>query len=94
MFDTMGQSGCGVYFFFASMMILSIIFVYFLIPETKSVPLEDMDHLFSIKPVGKANSVVMAEVRQREEEFRHDAEGAGLSAAKEKMGHYENVEAA
>jgi len=39
----------------------------------------------------------MEEIRIREEEFRHDAEGAGLSTAKsniEKVGHYENVEAA
>lgn len=46
MFLTMGY---GVYFFFASLMILSIPFVYFLIPETKSVPLEAMDRLFEIK---------------------------------------------
>lgn len=35
MFNNMGNSGCGVYFFFASMMLLSVPFVYFLIPETK-----------------------------------------------------------
>lgn len=35
MFLNMGNSGCGVYFFFASMMLLSIPFVFFLIPETK-----------------------------------------------------------
>jgi cytochrome c oxidase assembly factor CtaG len=35
MFNTMGPSGCGVYFFFASMMIVSIIFVWFLVPESK-----------------------------------------------------------
>lgn len=75
-------------------MILSIVFVYFVIPETKGVPLESMDRLFSIKPISKAHGIVIQEVREREEEFRHDAEGAGLSAAKEKVGHYENVEAA
>lgn len=94
MFLNMGQSGCGVYFFFASMMIISIVFVYFFIPETKGIPLESMDRLFSIKPISKAHGIVIQEVREREEEFRHDAEGAGLSAAKEKVGHYENVEAA
>lgn len=94
MFLKMGPSGCGVYFFFASMMLVSILFVYFLIPETKSVPLESMDRLFEIKPVGNANKIVIEENRLREEEFRHDAEGAGLSAAKEKLGHYETVEAA
>ena len=40
MFLSMGKNGCGVYFFFATMMILSIIFVFFLIPETKGIPLE------------------------------------------------------
>ncbi|TKA73362.1 Quinate permease [Cryomyces minteri] len=75
MFLTMGKSGCGVYFFFASMMIASIPFVYFL-----------------IKPVSRANKTVIAEVRALEEEFRHDADGAGLSVAKEKaMGHVENI---
>ena len=42
MFLSMGKSGCGVYFFFATMMILSIPFVFFLIPETKGIPLESM----------------------------------------------------
>lgn len=94
MFLNMGPSGCGVYFFFASMMLVSIIFVWFLIPETKSIPLESMDRLFEIKPVHRANAVVMEEVRLREEEFRADAEGAGLSIAKEKLEHFEHVQAA
>ncbi|KAL1301825.1 hypothetical protein AAFC00_006011 [Neodothiora populina] len=93
MFLNMGQSGCGVYFFFASMMILSIVFVWFLIPETKSVPLEDMDRLFSIRPVRRANTVVLEEVRLREEKFRHDVESADLSTAKDKVRHRENIEA-
>lgn len=93
MFLTMGPSGCGVYYFFASMMIVSIFFVYFLIPETKGIPLESMDRLFQVKPVSAANKTVMAEVQAREEEFRHDAEGAGLSVAKEKVfGHHENID--
>jgi len=91
MFLTMGPSGCGVFFFFASMMIASIVFVYFLIPETKSVPLESMDRLFEIKPVRKANKIVLAEDQARDAEFRHDAEGAGLSAAKEKTQHLETT---
>ncbi|EXJ78918.1 quinate permease [Capronia epimyces CBS 606.96] len=42
----------GVWFFFASLQLLSIPFVYFLLPETKSIPLECMDMLFdkSLKP--------------------------------------------
>nr|POF13298.1 quinate permease [Quercus suber] len=92
MFLTMGPSGCGVYYFFASMMLLSIPFVYFLIPETKGIPLESMDRLFAIKPCRKANKVIHAEDAAREQEFRHDAEGAGLSVAKEKLDHYETTE--
>ena len=63
-------------------MILSIPFVYFLVPETKGIPLENMDRLFSIKPVWKAHGTVLTEIRKNEEEFRHDAEVAGLSAEK------------
>lgn len=65
----------GVYFFFASMMILSTVFVFFLIPETKSVPLEAMDRLFLTKPIRKANKIVLAELQAQDEEFRHNAEG-------------------
>jgi hypothetical protein len=85
--------GYGVYFFFASLMILSVPFVYFLIPETKAIPLEAMDRLFEIKPVTKANRTIMAELREQEEEFRHDADGAGLSANKDngKSSHFEKV---
>jgi hypothetical protein len=88
--------GYGVYFFFASLMILSVPFVYFLIPETKSIPLEAMDRLFEIKPVTKANRTIMAELREQEEEFRHDAEGAGLSTVTTNKGegkgtHFEKV---
>lgn len=52
-----------------------------------------MDRLFEVKPVRKANHVVIEEVRLREEEFRQDAEGAGLDAAKEKVIYRETVEA-
>lgn len=72
MFTTMGY---GVYFFFASLMILSAVFVFFLLPETKGVPLEAMDRLFSnnLKP-RKAQKVVMAELLADEERFRHTVE--------------------
>lgn len=36
----------GIYFFFASLAILSIPFVFFFVPETKGIALEDMDKLF------------------------------------------------
>lgn len=87
MFLTMGY---GVYFFFAILMVLSIPFVYFLIPETKSVPLEAMDRLFKIKPVSKANKTILAELKEQEAEFRR----ASMSAGKEdfKTEHYENFD--
>lgn len=78
MFATMGY---GVYLFFASMMILSIIFVYFLIPETKGVPLEATNRLFEIKPVRTANSVIMRELREHVQEFRLHIKEEGIDAA-------------
>ena len=81
----------GVYFFFSSLMILSIPFVYFLIPETKTVPLEAMDRLFAVKPVRKANKVVMEEIRIQDEGFRNDAIGAGLTGEKLDATHQETI---
>ncbi|KAI6788570.1 putative quinate [Hortaea werneckii] len=89
MFSNMGPSGCGVYYFFASMMILSIIWVWFLMPETKGIPLESMDRLFQVRPPRKAHKQIHAEDEMREQEFRQDAEGAELSVAKDKLDHYE-----
>jgi hypothetical protein len=68
----------GVYFFFASLMLLSVIFVYFFIPETKSIPLEAMDRLFATKPVGRANQIVMEQLQLEEAEFRRNADGVVL----------------
>lgn len=48
-----------------------------------------MDRLFAAKPVRKAHQIVHDEDMQREQEFRHDAEGAGLSAQKEKTQYVE-----
>ncbi|KAI3614247.1 quinate permease [Moniliophthora roreri] len=44
MFTVMGY---GVYLFFASLMVLSIAFVYLLVPETKQIPLERIEDLFA-----------------------------------------------
>ncbi|CAG8276493.1 unnamed protein product [Penicillium salamii] len=67
MFANMGY---GVYFFFASLMILSTFFVFFFIPETKGVPLERMDRLFQIKPVWRSHGHILAQLRDEEAEFR------------------------
>ena len=81
MFTAMGY---GVYFFFASLMILSIVFVFFLLPETKGIPLESMDRLFSkeLKP-RQAHGIVMKELAEDEEIFRHNVEGSGLGLGKD-----------
>jgi hypothetical protein len=73
------------------MMLLSIVFVWFLIPETKGIPLESMDRLFGVKPVRKAHGFVHAEniraqnVGRREELDRHDADRISISLGKEDL---------
>ncbi len=63
-----------MYFFFASLMLCSGVYVFFLVPETKAVPLEKMDRLFSSGlPARKAHAVVMAELRVEDQEFRRDS---------------------
>lgn len=71
--------GYGVYIFFASFMIISVIFVYFCVPETKGIPLEVMDRLFEIRPVWRAHGTVLDELKEREEEFIRNAEGVDLA---------------
>lgn len=75
----------GVYFFFASLMILSVPFVYFLVPETKGIPLEAMDRLFKVKPASKAHRTIIGELAREEESFRHNAEEVGVDAAKDQF---------
>ncbi|RYP38378.1 hypothetical protein DL768_010788 [Monosporascus sp. mg162] len=62
--------GYGVYFFFASLMVISVFFVFFLVPETKSIPLEVMDRLFRVKPAYRANGIILRELELEEEAFR------------------------
>jgi hypothetical protein len=59
MFDAWGFD---VYFFFASLMVVAIVFVLFCVPETKCVPLEVMDKLFEVRPVRVAHERVMVEL--------------------------------
>jgi len=93
MFTAMGY---GVYFFFASLMMCSIVFVFFLIPETKGIPLESMDRLFSKDLLARnAHGIVMQELKTDEELFRRNVEGSGIGLEKgdlgEKATHYEVV---
>ncbi|GJN93286.1 hypothetical protein Rhopal_006333-T1 [Rhodotorula paludigena] len=72
MFEQMGGGGYGVYLFFASMMILSIPFIIFLLPETKNIPLEEMDRLWLDSHPWTANGRVLAELqRERAERPTH-----------------------
>lgn len=63
----------GIYFFFASLAVLSVPFVYFFIPETKGVALEDMDKLFDrLVSARHAHGRVIAAARMDSEAVMHD----------------------
>ncbi|GKT92381.1 quinate permease [Colletotrichum tofieldiae] len=84
----------GVYFFFASLMLCSAVFIFFLVPETKSVPLEMMDRLFEIKPVWRANKTIMAELAD-EPNFRRDSDdGLGEKSDDAEINQVERKESA
>lgn len=74
MFAAMGY---GVYFFFASLMLCAAVYAYFLVPETKGVPLEAMDRLFSKEyPARHAHKQVLASLRIEDQDFRRHSMGA------------------
>lgn len=93
MFEAMGY---GVFLFFASLMLFSIVFVFFLVPETKGIPLESMDRLFSSElKVRLAHGIVLKELKDDEEAFRRNVEGSGIGLDKggnEKSAHVEVVQ--
>jgi len=75
MFAAMGY---GVYLFFATLMICAAIYVFFLVPETKGIPLEAMDRLFGKDfPARKAHAIVLAEVKEQDVEFRRNSLAQG-----------------
>lgn len=62
----------GIYFFFATLAILSIPFVYFFLPETKGVALEDMDRLFDSRlPARRAHKIILAQVSDERKHALH-----------------------
>lgn len=86
MFASMGY---GVYFFFASLMLGSVVFVYFLIPETKNIPLEGIDRLFDRRlKASEAHAIVWRELAEEEEALRVGLTGGDM----EKEGTIEQVE--
>lgn len=78
MFATMGRGGFGVYMFFASLMLCSVVFIWFLIPETRGVPLEEVSSLFETGgPIRKAHGVVMGRLSVEEVVRREGGEKGG-----------------
>ena len=57
----------GVYLFFASLMVLSIPVVWFIVPETAHVRLEEMSALFALPP-RKAHGIIMQRARESRDE--------------------------
>ncbi|SNX87494.1 probable quinate permease [Melanopsichium pennsylvanicum] len=60
----------GVYVFFASCMVVSVFWVFFLMPETKGIPIEEMDNLHEKRPQRHAHSMVLEELRIKAAERR------------------------
>ncbi|KDN44944.1 general substrate transporter [Tilletiaria anomala UBC 951] len=70
--------GSNFYFVFAAVTTASIPFVYFLLPETKQIPLEHMDELFSSpEPARRAGPVL----RQQLSERARPSDAIGATAA-------------
>ncbi|KAK9352254.1 general substrate transporter [Lipomyces doorenjongii] len=88
MFASMGASGYGVYFMFASLSTLGILYVFLLVPETKGIPLEMVDSLFTKGvPAWRAHSYVLGQESELKREFDASPEEKG---AIEKLEHAED----
>jgi hypothetical protein len=81
----------GIYFFFASLMVLSMVFVFFFVPETSRVPLEYVDRLFETRPVRKANQKVLEEVAHEHSTFRQNLGAEEVSKEDAQFEHKENA---
>ncbi|CAK9437497.1 uncharacterized protein LODBEIA_P18750 [Lodderomyces beijingensis] len=83
----------GLYFFFACVAAASVPFVYFMLPETKGIALEDMDKLFDSKiPARKAHKIVLNNVRHETEEIFHENHDNRLFKIDTNKPETENVE--
>ena len=84
--------GFGVYMFFASLMLCAAVFVFFLVPETKGIPLEAMDRLFSREiPARRAHKTVLSQLRLEEQEFRRASIGGEKEDVEERAVTVEKV---
>ncbi|KAA8904306.1 hypothetical protein TRICI_005532 [Trichomonascus ciferrii] len=73
MFDKMGEGGYGVYFLFASLSAVGFFFVFFLVPETKGIPLEMVDTLFTKDvPAWKAHKHTLHQIENLRNEFQQE----------------------
>jgi len=55
---------------------MNVVFVFFLMPETKGIPLEAMDRLFSREvPARRAHKHILGQLRMEEQEFRRASVG-------------------
>lgn len=71
----------GTYIFFAVFLLAGIVWVWFCLPETKGVTLEEMDRVFGSHS-GAEDARILAEVR-REIGMISDLEGKGSEASKD-----------
>ena len=79
--------------FFAALSLLSVPFVFLLIPETKGIPLESTDRLFEKgMPAWKAHRIVRKELWEQEQVFREvQVAGDEKTQALEDAEHRENA---
>lgn len=83
----------GIYFFFAALAVATIPFLFFCLPETKGIALEDMDRLFSPElPAWRAHDILMKRVQHETEEVFHENHKHGLFEAVDNKPVSENVE--
>jgi sugar porter (SP) family MFS transporter len=73
--------GWGFYLIFACLMFLSVPWVFFMLPETKGIPLEKMDDLFNTRPTWRANEIVHASLAEQ-----HAADFAAIERSQQRGG--------
>lgn len=74
----------GIFLFFGSALLLSITIFYFLYPETRNIPIDDIDLLFApgVKP-WKAHARAVTIIRDRELNHTHEYSESGPSVVVE-----------
>lgn len=80
--------GYGLYFLFASCMLIFPFVIYLFYPETKGVPLEAIDHLFEV-PAWRAREHAL---EQFEKEYGHRVTQEGESLDEKRSDRYEEEE--